>query len=257
MFPFSFISGGSASFTSEYQAILDEATALGYTLPSAGQQAKQNQLIIDLKTAGVWDKLDVFYVYANDSGQNFSTLNWKNPNVFQGSLINSPTFTTNQGFAGNGTTSYISHNYNPATQGAQYQLNSASIYLHILTAGTGLGVVGCDSSYDNVILSLTDTSWCRMNSSNSYATPAVNMVASNNTFLGVNRISSSQITMYKNKTASTRNQASTSIPSSSLESLKSFAFYGAHLHTMYAAGSSLASVNDSFQDAYSSYLSSL
>ena len=44
---------GGVSFDPDYQAVLDYATTQGYTLPSASQQTAQNQLVLDLKAAGV------------------------------------------------------------------------------------------------------------------------------------------------------------------------------------------------------------
>jgi hypothetical protein len=35
--------GGGGGFDADYQAVLNYATTQGYTLPSAGQQVKQNQ----------------------------------------------------------------------------------------------------------------------------------------------------------------------------------------------------------------------
>ena len=121
----------------EYKLILAVATSLGYTLPSASQQIKQNQLILDLKVAGVWTRLDVLYVFATDGNNSFATLNWKNPNSNQCTLVNTPTFTTNQGFTGNGVSSYIDTNYNPSTfTSPNYLLNNASLGWWKKTTGT-------------------------------------------------------------------------------------------------------------------------
>ena len=121
----------------EYQAVLTRATALGYTLPSAGQQIKQNQLIVDLKAAGVWTRLDVLYMFATDGNNSFATLNWKNPTTNQCTLVNTPTFTTNQGFTGNGVSSNIDTNYNPNTfSSPNYLLNDASLGWWKRTTGT-------------------------------------------------------------------------------------------------------------------------
>jgi hypothetical protein len=134
--------GDGGGFDVDYQAVLDRATALSYTLPSAGQQAKQNQLIIDLKASGVWVKLDVFYVYANDAGANFATINWKAPTLHQSTLVNSPSFGTNLGFLGNGSTSNINTNYNPLTNGTNFLLNSNHVMCYNLvnnSTGTLIG----------------------------------------------------------------------------------------------------------------------
>jgi hypothetical protein len=113
-------------FDVDYQAVLNRAASLGYTLPSIDQQFLQNQLIVDLKSSGIWNKLDIFYVFANNGSQEFATLNWKNPLLYQCSLINSPSFTTNVGFQGNGINSYINTNYNPSVHAVNFTLDSHS-----------------------------------------------------------------------------------------------------------------------------------
>jgi hypothetical protein len=128
------------SFTTEYQAILDRATALGYTKPSAAQQLEQNQLIIDLKAAGIWDDCDVIRIAANDGSAAFGTLNWKNPSTFQATLINSPSFVSNGGYLGNGTTSYINENFAPS-DGTNYSLNDASEFIWINDALSTSGFI--------------------------------------------------------------------------------------------------------------------
>lgn len=105
------IIGGNGSsfggFTAEYQAVLDKATAMGYTKPSASQQILQNQLIIDLKTLGVWSKMDNFYMFKNDGSKEFATIDWKTPSnlatVPSGAVM--PTWSSAYGFQGNSTLS--------------------------------------------------------------------------------------------------------------------------------------------------------
>jgi hypothetical protein len=76
-------------------------------------------------------------MFATDGNSSFATLNWKNPNANQSTLVNSPTFTANQGFNGNGTSSYINTNYNPSTfSSPKYLLNDASLGWHKRTTGT-------------------------------------------------------------------------------------------------------------------------
>ena len=104
----------------DYQAVLDYATTQGYTLPSASQQLLQNQLVVDLKDAGVWSKLDIFYLFATDGDSDFASINWKDPNTFEITEVNSPTFTTNQGFSSDGASSYLNTNFNLSTSGTNY-----------------------------------------------------------------------------------------------------------------------------------------
>lgn len=98
--------GGGAAFDSDYQAVLNRSAALGYSAPTQASKELQNTLVTDLKTAGVWDKLDLLYVFAFEGGDSdFATLNWKAPNNFQLTKTNSPTFTEKEGFAQSGTAS--------------------------------------------------------------------------------------------------------------------------------------------------------
>ena len=102
-------------YDSEYKAILDYATTQGYKLPSVSQRLKQSVLLSSLKTAGVWSKLDTFANFATDGDSNFALIDWKR--LTQYTAVNSPTFTTNQGFQGNGTSSYIDTNFNAVLHG--------------------------------------------------------------------------------------------------------------------------------------------
>jgi hypothetical protein len=126
-------SAGSYILDADYYAVLSRGTALGYTLPNATLQVKQNTLVISLKSAGIWTKLDVLWVYASNNS-NMGTLNFKNPSAHQATLVNSPLFTASQGFKGNASTSYINCNFNPATHGVQYTLNNASRFIYLETA---------------------------------------------------------------------------------------------------------------------------
>ena len=142
---------GGVAFSPEYQAVLTEATAQGYTLPSAGQQAKQNTLMTSLISSGVFAKLDTLFVLANDGGASFACINWKNPSGTKATLVSSPTFTTNLGFNSNGTSSYIDTNFNAATQGVNFQNQNAGEFGYQIgalfnpmfgtAAGAGDGVV--------------------------------------------------------------------------------------------------------------------
>jgi len=116
--------GGGSGFDADYQAVLDYATAQGYTLPSGGQQTLQNDLVVALKAAGVWSKLDTFANFATDGDSDFALIDWIRLTDY--TAINSPTFTTNEGFKGNGTSSYIDSNYNAQIDGTNYTITNAS-----------------------------------------------------------------------------------------------------------------------------------
>jgi len=122
-----------SGFDPDYQAVLDFATSEGDTLPSANQQILQNNLLKSLKTLGIWDKLDSFAMFATDGDVGFSLIDWKR--LVKMTAVNSPTFTTDEGFTGNGTSSRINSGLAPDGLG-NYKLNAASFGVFVKTQGT-------------------------------------------------------------------------------------------------------------------------
>lgn len=116
------------SFDPDYQAILNYAVTNNFALPSYKQQVLQNQLVLDLKAAGVWTELDTLAVFANDGGDQFARIDWKRLSLY--SLVNNPSFSQNIGFTGNDSNAYIDTNWNPATSGVKYTQNNASIVVY-------------------------------------------------------------------------------------------------------------------------------
>jgi hypothetical protein len=116
----------------EYCAILDRASDLGYTLPSESCQIKQNNLVIALKSAGVFSKLDVLYVFAGDGSADFATINWINPNTYQASK-NNAIYTNNVGFRSGGSSGVIFTNYVPLNDTNHFTLNGGSVFCYVPT----------------------------------------------------------------------------------------------------------------------------
>ena len=115
---------------SEYQDVLDYADSQGYQRPSYAQQALQDALVGDLKDAGVWSNLDLFYVFATDGDSDFASINWKDPNNYEITEVNSPTFTSNQGFEGDGNSSYLNTNFVASTDSVKYTDADASFGIY-------------------------------------------------------------------------------------------------------------------------------
>jgi hypothetical protein len=124
----------SVTLDSDYQAVIRYAQTLGYVVPTPGQRHRQNQLIKSFKMTGIWAKLDLFYLFANNGSKEFATLNWKSPSLYQATLVNSPVFTTNQGIAGDGVAAYVDTNCNPATQGVNYTQDNAGRFAWVYSA---------------------------------------------------------------------------------------------------------------------------
>ena len=255
---------GTTSFESEYKAVLARAIALGYTLPSSGQQVKQNKLLVDLKSSGAWAKLDVFYMFATDGNSSFATLNWKAPISNQCTLVNSPTFTANQGFAGNGTSSYINTNYNPSTfTSPKYLINDASIGWWKRTTGTissSRNIVSVASGRINIVN--TNSSFQMFNTS--FGSPqSVGTTFSNNGFALANKIASLAGTNYVTNTTpinyTVGGVASDLLPATNILLLStngSSGFLDAQLSYFFAGGNLNANVNLLFT-AFNTYLNSI
>jgi len=121
--------GAGGGFDADYQAVLDYATTQEYTLPSASQQILQNQLVLDLKSGGIWSKLDSFAVFATDGDSDFALIDWIR--LTDMTAVNSPTFTTDSGFNGDGASSYIDTNFTISTDATNYTQNNASTFAYI------------------------------------------------------------------------------------------------------------------------------
>ncbi len=99
------------------------------TPPDSARKRIINALIKRLKGDGAWNLLDTLWLYAAHD-QQASRLNWKNPGTFTITEVNSPTWTINQGYTGNGTNMYLNTNWNPSTNGVNYVLNSGAFGLY-------------------------------------------------------------------------------------------------------------------------------
>jgi len=254
---------GSANATSnsltiyeaEYKAILDYATTNSYNLPSTAQRLKQNTLLSSLKTAGVWSKLDTFANFATDGSTQFALIDWKRLTQYNAST--NPIHTTNEGFMGNGTSSYIDTNFNPASGTNNYTLNNASRYVFMyMASGTGPldGVI--TAGLNN--MTRTSTSNHRINSTLGLTGGTFDFTATRG-MKSIHRTSSLNVTLFNDNTASTpqRTSLSTSIRSENQFILKSGALHGAHEVSMYAMGADLISENAAFVTAYNNYITSL
>lgn len=100
----------------DYVFLLSVAETKGYALPSTDCQRSGSRLIKALKKYKIWAALDVLYVFATDGDSDFATLNWKYPQSRQCTRVNTLTFTANQGYAGNGSNSYLNTNFNMNSQ---------------------------------------------------------------------------------------------------------------------------------------------
>lgn len=185
----------SIRFDPDYQAVIDKAKALGYALPSHKQQIKQNSLLLALKHTLIWNQLDVVYVFANDGSRQFGTLNWKNPNTNQVTEHGTLTWTSNQGFAGDGSTGYLNTNFNGGLQ----DNNSFGAWINSNTAETSKYLYGRKGAASGTRSDLTARSSSNVLQVTNNKNDWFNVTDSNQIGLWMNqRASASSFMGYKN-----------------------------------------------------------
>ena len=202
----------SSSYTTEYQALLDDWT----TDPTGDTLTWQNDLIYSLDTLGVWDGMDVFYVFANVTNDNDEALvNWINPGTHDATLVNAPTFTRLEGFTGNASTNYINLNYNLTDDGVNAIQDSTTIGIYNrVDFGSGTYTdIGAGDADDDEILAVysslsNSVALCYVNRSNQVTFSNSNSQG----FYVATRFQSDTVEYYKNGSLeAAENQSSTGV----------------------------------------------
>lgn len=116
--------GSSGGYSPEAEALF----AVMSPAPDATRKALINDFIVGLIFDGIWAKIDAMWVLRAHAAQP-GLQNWKNPGTFTATEVNSPTFTVDRGFAGNGSTSHVNSNWN-GTDGVNWTQNSACLAVY-------------------------------------------------------------------------------------------------------------------------------
>ncbi len=130
-----------------------QAAALIARMSPAASAPRSGQiftLVAALVAAGVWQKLDALYLLAAHSAQ-AARLNWI-ADQYNLTAVNSPTFTADRGYQGNGTSSYLDTGFVPAVAGGRFAQNSAAMGLWSRTDSLGLyGDMGQNTAHAAII----------------------------------------------------------------------------------------------------------
>jgi hypothetical protein len=121
---------GFTTYHTEAQALFAQISSQ----PDATRKGVINTLIGSMKSASIWTKFDFLYVLAAHDSQT-AGLNWINPGTSTLTPTNSPTFTADRGYQGNGSNAYLATGIgqNATVQATQ---NSRSWVLGVETLGT-------------------------------------------------------------------------------------------------------------------------
>lgn len=258
MLGFPFTATGT-QYSSEASALFARITAD----PGTTRKNLINNLIVSLKTAGVWTKLDVLYLFAAADSQS-ALLNWVSSS-YNCTATNSPTFTANQGYTGNGTNAHLATGFNPSSAaGRVFAQDSSHLGVYTLSTGTGVlnvleagsttlsanwGINSFRSDLGNVIRAeLSGTAF-----SNSTA------VASPKGHNAIARSSSSQVRIYRDGALlATNSDTSTSPTNTNLAWLRYGTTYSARQIAAGHMGSSLSDAEmAAMNTALSTYLTAV
>ena len=257
---------GGIPYDTDYQAVLNRAVALNYNLPSTSQQIIQNQLVLDLKAGDIWNKLDVLYIFANDGGRDFATINWKTPNSYRASLNNPLTFITNQGITGS-SSGWINTTFNPTIGTNNYKVADASRYIYVRTQGVSQSLDGVSTGNVNCFVASasptpsTSISLFRINQGSNAPTWAGGAVNSNasNQMKSIHRTSSTASRVYLGTTSYNFTNLAGVNALASLDQLilQRNGVGGDSQISMYSMGANLVAENTDYVNAFNTYINSL
>ena len=249
------INGGGSSTPEPSDAayIFDYDYALvyyynGYDYTADPESILQNQFMIAIKAAGVWDKLDVLCVFRGSSSPS-SLVDWKR-------LIqvtnNDCTFDTTQGYTGSSNIFFpasISTNFDTGG-GTNYTKDNASRYFFPYAFsgtgpmdGNGYNVMNLGATTINRINSQSD-----LDSAFQYTTTVEPK--------SIHRTSDTDVTLFNGTTSASRTNTSES-NGAYLIILANGANWGAHTVAAYAAGASMVAENTDFVAAWNTYITAL
>lgn len=213
-------SSGGLPIQSQYQAVLDRMTALGFTKPSPGQQTLQNKMVYQLVNAGLWDAFDTFVFYHNDNNVDITRIDWKKP-TRSTTYPRTPVFVPNQGVCFDPSVadniSYVQSGYTPSVDAVQYTQNAAGGYTANKSGypanGSGFGNQdGATTKLYTYLLSNQSTSGIN--------TIALNMTFTLNIFQGLYSMIRDGVNSIKFYTNTTLAASSTSHPSTGVPTVQ-------------------------------------
>lgn len=236
--------GSGAGFSPFSLAIFEAFT----TPPTDERKAIIDTCVNAMVAAGVWEKLDVLYLFAAADSQ-AALINWVAPGTYDGTLVNAPTFAADEGFTGNGSNTLITTGFNPTTAPSpKFTQDSASIFVRSLA-------LGGDDFYAGYLTGSTLSLWpsliIRMNAASGFSAD----VSTAGFHHGV-RENATDVKAYRNGAANgTSTEASVAVGNANTSVLGGNGlFTGAQLAS-YGIGSSMSAVEaDALYDAELAYM---
>lgn len=118
-------------YCTQYQAVLDRAGVLGYTVPDSGDRRKQDTFMRGIVDNGIFTQLDALKVFIKHSNnQNFTRIDWIDPTRTLCDYVNSPDLNNLTGVAGSNFAPpfvYVNTNVTPSLL-TKYTQNNCSMF---------------------------------------------------------------------------------------------------------------------------------
>jgi len=213
----------------------------------------QNQFMLAIKDAGVWDKLDVLCVFRG-SGDGAANVDWKR--LTEVTNIDC-VFDTTQGFIGDSSIpAYIDTGFEPGTMGVNYTQNDASRYFFpyaFYLAGPMDGSTGSLSRNRMLLNNSTDH---KINQNASTPLSSAFQYTTTVQPKSIHRTSATDVTLFNGTTSASRTAASQGTINN-LWILRNGTDYADHTVAAYAAGASMVAENTDFVAAWNTYITAL
>lgn len=250
---------GVITFETETDTLVSEIVAQGGGTPTDARKVVINSLIRELKSAGVWSSLDLFYVLAA-ADSTTARINWVAPSTYLLSAVNSPTFTTDRGYAGNGTTARLDTGWTPSSNAVNFTQNSASMWVWCntdgQTAGADVGNVSVAPTAYLYTRSNSDLAVTRLNDSSTMTASSSSSIG----FFGTQRRASNDRRLWRNgaQIGTTSGSASTGLPTQSLWICgANSGWFTTKQYAFFAAGAALSGKEKALHDAVHGYLTAV
>lgn len=123
--------GIGASYDADAQAWFDAVVTAGGAV-SDTRKGHINTFILAEKSAGTWALTDDYWMLAAESATQ-ALVSLKQ--LRTATAVNAPTFTVDEGYTGDATTSYIDTGFDPTTDAVALTLTSARLAMYLSTTG--------------------------------------------------------------------------------------------------------------------------
>lgn len=247
------------------QEVIESCTRRSISLPTANNLSAINTLILSLKSAGVWAKLRLFFLPANDVSATFGNINIKSPDIYP-PIFNSGVWTANQGFKSNGTSQFLyniapgASPYGASTWDPYWQNNIfMGEYCYNMTSKMAFGIRKAGSAGDFYFSGTAPTGAARAFGSTT-ATPAF---TTSDKFFAINRIhtypnASTQWEYYVEATKTTVTDTRTGTTTDNIQWLRDGVTYGDETVAVYFWGESMSEAEVlALRSAIITYMASL